>query len=96
MTGPSKTSSRPQPKPRTVAEKLAAAQAWQAKIEKGLTLPNLTADEHALLIGQKRAAAAAVNAYGRALAHERKNPPPSPDDLAMCQLLNTPAPPTHW
>jgi hypothetical protein len=34
MTGPSKTSSQPQPKPRTVAEKLAAAQAWQAKIEK--------------------------------------------------------------
>jgi hypothetical protein len=79
-----------------VAEKLAAAQTWQAKIEKGLALPNLNADEHALLIGQKRAAAAAVHAYERALAHERKNPSPSPDDLAMCRLLNMPAPPTHW
>jgi hypothetical protein len=96
MTGPSKTSSRPQPKPRTVAEKLAAAQAWQAKMEKGLALPNLTADEHAFLIGQKRAAAAAVHGYERALAHERANEPPSSDDLAMCRLLSMPASPVHW
>jgi hypothetical protein len=28
--------------------------------------------------------------------HERRNPLPSDDDLAMCRLLNMPAPPLHW
>jgi site-specific recombinase XerD len=67
MADPSTKTSQPS-KPLTVAEKLAAARAWQEKIEKGLKLPNLTADEHALLLTQKRAAAAAVHAYERALA----------------------------
>jgi hypothetical protein len=79
---------------RSVADKLAATQAWQARFEKGLKLPDLTADQHALLIGQKRSAAAAVTMYEKALEHERANPPPT--DLAMLRLLNMPAPPTHW
>jgi hypothetical protein len=98
MADPTAKTSQPQSpsKPPTVEEKLAVARRWQEKIEKGLKLPNLTADEHALLLTQKRAAAAAVHAYERALAHERANKPPSPDDLAMCRLLNMPTPPVHW
>jgi hypothetical protein len=82
--------SQPQ-KPLSVQQKLEAAEAWHEKMDRGLKLPNLTADEHAFLVVQKRAAAAAVTMYQGALEHERANPPPSDDDLAMCRLLNMPA-----
>jgi hypothetical protein len=81
-------------RPLSVAEKHDLA---VAKVERfSRELPNLSPGAEALRRNMLRMAKAELEGRKKALEHERANRAPSDDELAMCRLLNMPAPPTHW
>jgi hypothetical protein len=80
-------------RPLSVAEKHDLA---IAKVERfSRELPNLSPGAEALRRNMLRSAQAELALSKKALDHERKNPPPDENDLALSRLLRMPAPPLH-
>jgi hypothetical protein len=78
---------------------LSAAEKYELALKKverfSRKLPNLSAGAEELRRNMLRMAQQEVSLRKKALAHERANPPPTEDDLALSRLLNMPAPPLH-
>jgi hypothetical protein len=80
-------------RPLTLAEK---HDLTVAKVEKfSRVLPNLSPGAEGLRINMLRMAKAGLALRKRALEHERANPPPDDNDLALSRRLNMPPPPLH-
>jgi hypothetical protein len=84
---------RKQERPLSVAEKYERA---VKKVERfSRELPNLSPGAEALRRNMLRMARQELSLGRKALEHERANPPPSDDDLALSRVLNLPVPPLH-
>jgi hypothetical protein len=84
---------------KTAARPLSAAEKYELAVKNverfSRKLPNLSPGAEELRVNMLRRAKAELTLRKKALEHERRNPPPNDNDLALSRLLNMPAPPLH-